>query len=406
MVFFKDKQILRKNYKLISEDIVKIDYSGINVSLKKGEKSEINYYNPRTKEKFSLIYNKEEEEITVGQKPDYILELKKNDSDIEYKFIFDAKYRVDNNNDDGPTKESINAMHRYRDAIVTKDNNKYKRTMIGAYVLFPNDNEEKYKKHTFYKSIEKLNIGGYPFLPGSIKLMSNFLNRLINESALSSYERNILPVGEKEYSKNISFDKNVLIGSIRSKKQLEFIKNELIYHMPLKKGDNFLKKKVKYITIYQSNKKFGKDNVIKFYGKIKKWEIKNRKEIPFRKKSKRKNSLYHYFELEEIKELENPIKVKDFGPKGRFHLTNKLLLERAKYYPELTLDDNLEWRIWIELNRAREISENEKYTFYINGVKFNVYSNIIEYKSEKIDLSNKRKNIIKITKRIKNRIIM
>jgi len=92
--FLKINQILREEYELISEDIVKFNYSGINVSLRKGKKSIINYINPKTKEKFKLAYNKFESSETTAynkfessettdQKPDYILELQKNNSKIK-----------------------------------------------------------------------------------------------------------------------------------------------------------------------------------------------------------------------------------------------------------------------------------------------------------------------------------
>ena len=43
--------------------------------------------------------------------------------------------------------------------------------MFGAYVLFPYADEDKYKEHHFYKSIDTVNIGGLPFLPGATALV-------------------------------------------------------------------------------------------------------------------------------------------------------------------------------------------------------------------------------------------
>ena len=66
--------------------------------------------------------------MTLPQRPDNVLTLKKNDSSVEYKYIFDAKYRInpayegtpyyDKYKIPGPEEEDINTMHRYRDAIV------------------------------------------------------------------------------------------------------------------------------------------------------------------------------------------------------------------------------------------------------------------------------------------------
>ena len=106
-------------------------------------------------------------------------------------------------------------MHRYRDAIIydykkdkemyneayknikvkneslleqispkeIEEKHQYKNCIFGAFVLFPYNDEEKYKENTFYKSIEEVNIGAIPFLPSSTKIMEEFLDELINEEA-------------------------------------------------------------------------------------------------------------------------------------------------------------------------------------------------------------------------------
>lgn len=45
----------------------------------------------------------------------------------------------------GPQESDINTMHRYRDAIVYKNNanNNLERDVFGAFVLFPYSNEEE-----------------------------------------------------------------------------------------------------------------------------------------------------------------------------------------------------------------------------------------------------------------------
>ncbi|WP_240353222.1 MULTISPECIES: nuclease domain-containing protein [Cohnella] len=72
-------------------------------------------------------------------------------------------------------------MHRYRDAIVYEDGNRgeLERSMFGAYVLFPYHDEEKFREHKFYKSIELVNVGAFPFSPNSTKLMEAFLDEII-----------------------------------------------------------------------------------------------------------------------------------------------------------------------------------------------------------------------------------
>ena len=85
-------------------------------------------------------------------------------------------------------EEDINTMHRYRDALVVEQDGPFERTAYGAYVLFPWNQEEAYENHPFYKSIEKVNIGGFPFLPNATRLVEQFLDHLI-EKPRRNYKR-------------------------------------------------------------------------------------------------------------------------------------------------------------------------------------------------------------------------
>lgn len=255
--FIKINSIIQKKYNLIKTDFLKINKDGIVVSLKKGMQSKFIYENPKTKERFIVFYNSKKYSRTVRQKPDNILSLYKENCSTSYEFIFDAKYKIDNSLEykvkhktPGPKEEDINTMHRYRDAIIydykrdynilkelykdkefkgesvknhnkeinevkdhSKENqgvydnilknikpkeieNKYKNCIFGAFVLFPYNDEEKYKNNTFYKSIEEVNIGGIPFLPSTTTIMEEFLDELINEDADCIFERTLHHIGE------------------------------------------------------------------------------------------------------------------------------------------------------------------------------------------------------------------
>lgn len=198
--FIKINALLRKKYTLISNDTVKVKNNGIFVALKKGEESKVVYENPETHEKFVLSYNLKMNSETVGQKPDNVLSIDKIGGKIKYNYIFDAKYKLDRAIKDsryeryktsGPKEEDINTMHKYRDAIVyqNKQTGKFQRCIVGAFVLFPYGNEEEYLEHPLYKSIEKVNIGGIPFLPSATMLMEAFLGELIGGKHTDDSER-------------------------------------------------------------------------------------------------------------------------------------------------------------------------------------------------------------------------
>ncbi|MBX4264491.1 nuclease domain-containing protein [Clostridium estertheticum] len=137
-----------------------------------------------------------------------MLSINKLSSDKTYEFVFDAKYKIDTSIEYqesyggiGPKEEDINTMHRYRDAIVYKNNKTevYNNCVFGAFVLFPYKDEEGYKSHDFYKSIEEVNIGGIPFIPSTTGLIEEFLDKLINESSYSTFERSLEPIGRESY---------------------------------------------------------------------------------------------------------------------------------------------------------------------------------------------------------------
>ncbi len=109
--------------------------------------------------------------FTTQQRPDIVLRLTKRQKDIQYTFLFDAKYRISDSHPDDmdiPPSEAIDQMHRYRDAIYYIDpaNQKPKREVIGGYVLFPgNYTREEFENSRYYNSIKAIGIGAFPLRP-------------------------------------------------------------------------------------------------------------------------------------------------------------------------------------------------------------------------------------------------
>jgi hypothetical protein len=373
--FLKLNRILKDKYKMIKNDIIELDYSGINVTLSKGSQAEVEYLNPITGEIFTLSYNAQSGDgITTNQKPDNILSLSKKDSEYNYKFIFDAKYRLNMADPDtkygkrykgipGPEEDDINRMHRYRDAVAAEMDNKYQRTMVGAYVLFPYHDQEKFKDHKFSQSIKEVNIGAFPFLPGSTELLANFLEEVIEESALSNFSRNLMPAGTEEFRPAPKFKVDLIVGSLRNKKQFEFIKDNKIYYLPLPKNQHILNYDLEYAAVFQSENKFGEDSGIKYYGKIREINIVKRKEIDFPMSKNNPDEDYIVLKIERWQQLGKRIKAEGYGISGSHIYSNYMLLKKADTLPELSIRSLNEWRLWLELKRLKqeikvEIKEN------------------------------------------------
>lgn len=189
--FIKVKNIVKD----IMGDLTEVDTTGRELTsgfvrqLVYGSQSEVKLKKDNVE--VSVMYNAQVEEIDVDdeqtsypssiegtdtlttvQRPDIVLRLSKQDDDIQYTYLFDAKYRIADARKGGldvPPVGAINQMHRYRDAIYYtqegKDN--LKREVIGGYVLFPgNVTKENFSEYYYKNAIDKIGIGAFPLKPG------------------------------------------------------------------------------------------------------------------------------------------------------------------------------------------------------------------------------------------------
>ena len=369
--FLKLNSILQKKYKLESNDLIKVDRSGITVTLKKGQESKMQYINPRNGEKFTVIYNCSFINLpTIKQEPDNVLKLEKSGTKVQYHYIFDAKYRicvdkdyVQKFNQPGPPEDTINTMHRYRDAIISRNN--LNRNVFGAFILFPHNDELAYagkkegRPSKFYESIEQVGIGALPFLPGQTQLVEELLEQLIWETPESAFERTIIQEGTREYLTKDE-KRNVLIGPLRKKEHLSIFLKYSFYYTYLKYVQHYLSE-LEYVAIYQSKGKFSvtEEQGIHFIGKISSYKIIPRRQIKEVPGGSEPDQLAVVFEIEEWLKLPTPIRPGDYGPRFPLRTTWQLLKE-ASIYPELHLKQ-LEVRLWRELKRFQDcVSVNFK----------------------------------------------
>ena len=285
--FLKMGQLLAKKYELVSQDIVQVNQHGLMVHLEQGRQAKRVFRHPQTNELITLIYQRKESKLpTAAQEPDSTLLVEKKGSTFTYNYIFDAKYRVDfainpvtgELGNPGPEESDINTMHRYRDAIVSELEGTYERTSFGAYVLFPWSNEEMYQEHKFYKSIEKVNIGGLPFLPNTTKLVEHLVDQIIEKSPEELQREGILPIGAKEEWLS-QFDEVVLVGKVgnfaefqHAIRKKEFCINKTV----LREGWQ----EAKYVALYLT-KEVGEVNGIAFFGKVDSVDVSGAEDIVF-----------------------------------------------------------------------------------------------------------------------------
>ncbi|ADG81321.1 Domain of unknown function DUF2357 [Thermincola potens JR] len=365
--FLALNKILRKKYKLRKNSLIKIDNRGLSVTLRKDKTASITYENPVNGERFTLTYQDSNISVpTIAQVPDNVLSLQKEGSDVKYRYVFDAKYRINpaldkrylaKHGKPGPEEDDINTMHRYRDAIVFGNKETgFERSVYGAFVLFPYGDEDNYagrtdgKPHTFYESIQHVNIGGLPFLPGHTGLVEELLDELILDTPETAMEKALLHEAAEDYYYNKFLKRNVFVGSLRTKKQWEINYKYSFYHTPLKNVVNNLGN-LEYVAVYRSRELYGEDSGIRHYGKIKSFKILKREEIT-EIKSDRKG-YYVRFEIEEWKELPQKIVPLQYGVYDKLFTTLPLLLS-ARELPELKLQTEEEIRLWKELRRVSQ----------------------------------------------------
>lgn len=370
--FIKLNSLMKDRYELLSQDIIKIAGKGLFVSLVKGQRSRVRYRNPSNGEIITLSYNPTEiKGATVAQKPDNVLQLRKKGAKVDYEYVFDAKYKINpaldgsayknSYSNPGPQEEDINTMHRYRDAIVyQKGTSPYERKMFGAYVLFPYRNEEEYKNHRFYKSIEEVNIGGLPFLPSATSLVTEFLDVLIADSPESAFERATLPVGIEERLQRVDWNRrDVLVGTFRSMEQFQKCYDNKFYYIPEKRiKDTDLP--IHYVAMFQTPRIFSDKAGIYYYGEVLRAALVYRKDISeIPQTHGNPMDRYYRFAIREWIQLENPIVPKEAGFVHEF--TNMFLLENAEYVPELLLRSEEEYRFYTELKRytGKALKNNE-----------------------------------------------
>lgn len=349
---------MKKKYELVSQDIIKVSGTGLSVTLKKGSTSKVKYINPSTGERIILSYNPTEQNLpTVPQIPDNVLRVEKHGANTDYEYVFDAKYRINPalpgsgylEKTPGPEVDTINTMHRYRDAIVYQsDASPYERTMFGAYVLFPYHDEKQYMNHRFYKSIKQVNIGGLPFLPTATSLVEDLLDELVSDSSESAFERTTLPRGIESRLAKVDWNKrDVLVGSVKSPDQLtDFLDNrEFFVESSFIKEDAF---PIRYVALYQGKSTFGANAKVEYYGEVKTVERINGTDIDIALDDKQ----YYLFTVIEWKKLPRPIEPREIGTRIMF--TNLFLLQHSSQVPELYLNSEAEYRMFYELKRRTE----------------------------------------------------
>ena len=140
-----------------------------------------------TKQIYTLVKN-------TSQKPDITMEMIKGNKRLFW--LFDAKYRIDNNSriqNEIPPKDTVDQMHRYRDALFLKTPQGDKPLpILGAFVLFPGVLDDDY----YVDSINRSGVGAFSMLPKSNNIEESELSKFLRKKISFLTKR----IQHKEYT--------------------------------------------------------------------------------------------------------------------------------------------------------------------------------------------------------------
>lgn len=207
---------------------------------------------------YQHTYNRSSKEFkttTTEQRPDIVVTIKKPDGFV-LTYLYDAKYRVQDDKNDGeldegvdidladyPLPDAINQMHRYRDAIyyaIKEDERPRGKEIIGGYILFPGRTEgNSIENRYFYKSIKQVNIGAFPLLPAdenhkedivTCNLLEKHLGEILLDNTAYEQIKNSIPQKGLQYSLRPNKEESlVLVGYAKPKDKDIILKNAIYY---------------------------------------------------------------------------------------------------------------------------------------------------------------------------------
>ena len=196
--------------------------------------------------------------MTVEQKPDIVMHIHKKDN-ITLTYLFDAKYRVHGEDDphitkveDFPVEDTLNQMHRYRDAIYYGEatSTNFSKEVVGGYILFPGRLEEEEcqklldsgdfnsKLLPYYiRSIEFINIGAFPLLPNEDSgiLLRRFIEKVIMKEDMRSQVEVAIPQRGLYYSVE-NEGTSILIACYKNEEHRNWIIRNSKYNLRLDKN--------------------------------------------------------------------------------------------------------------------------------------------------------------------------
>lgn len=344
---------------------------GLKLSLKRGVAHTVRF--PSGDRILELTYNPkyEGDAFVLPQQPDLVLTLHQLHWPI-MRIVIDAKYRINNDRSyvkqfgsPGPPQATIDALHRYRDAILEETgaegprSERYKRSVVEAAALFPHvDVHDEFRNSGFWTALERVGIGAIPFLPRETRYLEEWLRKILQQGGWSTAERTIpYPSLEQLRVWQEAEKELVLVGVLRvkAKEHLDWIKSAHRYYTALTPSQR-RQLISRWVAIY-SPASIRSPGAVTHLARVENIDTVKREAIDTPWLPERNpDEVQVVYTLGELQELPTPIQNRGPGGLGkRFsknRWTSKLGILRATELRELFLETSAEWRLYEQLRHS------------------------------------------------------
>jgi hypothetical protein len=345
-----------------------VEPDGLKLSLQRGVSHMVQF--PTGERTLELTYNPKfhGDAFVLSQQPDLVLTLRQPHWPTT-RLVFDAKYRINTDaryvkqlGSPGPPQDAIDALHRYRDAILEETDaegprsERYKRSVVEGVAFFPHvDVHDTFRNSHLWKSLERVGIGAIPFLPRETRYLEEWLRKVLQQGGWSTAERTIpYPALEQLRAWQEAEKESVLVAVLRvkAKEHLEWIKSAHRYYTAFTPTQR-RQLNSRWVAIY-SPASLRSPGAVTHLARVEDTQTIEREKIdtPWRPERGLDEKQVVYT-LGELQELPNPIQNRGPGGLGkRFsknRWTSKLAVLHASELRELFLETSADWRLYEQL---------------------------------------------------------
>lgn len=351
-------------------ELFTIEQNGLRVRLRRGTSQTVKFSSGGRI--LEVTYNPEYkgDAFILPQKPDVVLTI----HDPQWptmRLVIDAKYRIETSRayvkqfgSPGPPQAAIDALHRYRDAILDQTGLQgprseiVKRSVVEGVALFPYaDVHDEFRNSRFWTHLKRLGIGAIPLLPRETRYLEEWLREVLTRGGSSAAEQTIPYESHEQLRLWQEAEKETaLVATLKTnaREHLDWIKTQRCYYTTFtpSQGRQLFSR---WVGIY-SPASIRRPGAVTHMAPVEDFEIKKRKLIDTPWSPRRGSEMQIVYQLGEVIELEKPIENR--GPTGlgrRFsnnRWTSKLGVLRASELRELFLETTAEWRLYEQLRVA------------------------------------------------------